>query len=445
MTLQEMREKRAKAIADARALMDTAKKANRDLSDDETRQVDAAFAESDRLKDEIKAAEAKEARQARLEREERELEESRGRRAGGETPGRDPAGPREEPRDTRGAQPGRVHRWELRRRGSRDVAEFRYLPGSAEHRRHTPEYREAFRSVLVGEQRALQSDIDVQGGFLVAPEEWVGELLKDLDDQVFIRSKARLFTTSAQSIGAPRRTAKTATFAWGGELTTPTADTSLRFGKRSLSPHYMTGLVPVSRDLLRSSVMSAESIVRQEIARDAAELEEQGFISGSGAGQPLGLFTASSDGISTSRDVSTGNNTTAPTVDGLIAAKFHLKQMYRRTAEWMFHRTLIALIRKLKDGNGQYLWQPSVVAGEPDRLLDMPVNESEWIPSTLTTGQYVGILGAFNYYWIVDGLDLGMQVLQETYALQNQIAYLVRRKVDGGPAVEEAFARVKLA
>ena len=439
MTLQELREARMKATVAARTIMDAAKKENRDLTDAENVQGDAAFGEVDRLKKEIDKLEQSEARKARLAQEERELSESAGRRTDPANPrGADPAPPTDGNRDANAD-----YTYEFRRRGAKPVT-VRYRAGSAEHRRHTPGYRAAFRDALAYEARALQADLDTAGGFIVSPEEFVAELLQDVDDEVMIRGMARKFTTNAQSIGMPRRTAKMASFAWGSELSTPTADTSLKFGKRNLTPHYMTGEIVVSRDLLRSGLMDVEAIVRSEIARDAGELEERAFISGSGAGQPLGLFTVSDDGITTARDVSSGNLATSITVDGLISAKFALKQVYRARAQWMFHRDAVAMIRKLKDGNGQYLWQPSVVAGEPDRILNLPSRESEWVPNTFTSGLYAGIIGDFSNYWIVDSLDMGIQVLLETYARTNQNGYIVRRKVDGAPTIAEAFARVKL-
>jgi len=97
--------------------------------------------------------------------------------------------------------------------------------------------------------------------------------------------------------------------------------------------------------------------------------EEKAFMTGNGSGQPLGLFTASADGISTGRDVSTGNTTTAIQFDGLIEAKYSVKGAYWANAKWLFHRDAMKNISKLKDGEGQYLWLPSVREDEPDRLL----------------------------------------------------------------------------
>jgi HK97 family phage major capsid protein len=167
-------------------------------------------------------------------------------------------------------------------------------------------------------------------------------------------------------------------------------------------------------------------------------------MTGDGAGKPLGLFTASVDGITTARDVSTGNTATEVKFDGLIEAKYAVKAQYRNKAEWIFHRTGIKQIRKLKDSEGQYIWQPSVIAGSPDLLLGVPVNESEYAPAVFTTGLYVGVYGNLQHYWICDSLAMEMQVLMELYARTNQVDYMTRIETDGAPVVANAFARVKL-
>ncbi len=111
----------------------------------------------------------------------------------------------------------------------------------------------------------------------------------------------------------------------------------------------------------------------------------------------------------------------------------------------MFHRDAVKQIRKLKDGNGQYIWQPSLQAGQPDAILNRPVTMSEYMPNTFTASQYVGIIGDLQWYWIVDALTLTIQVLVELYAETNQNGYIGRLEADGMPVLEEAFTRVKLA
>ncbi len=292
---------------------------------------------------------------------------------------------------------------------------------------------------------ALQQDNPTQAGYLVAPEKFVSELIKDLSDMTFMRQKAKVLPPlqGAQSLGYPTRTAGMSSFAWGTEIQAPTADAALAFGKREFKPIPATSEILISKTLIRN-VANADALIRAEIAEEVGKNLETAYMSGTGAGQPLGLFTASNDGIGTTRDVSTGNTATEVKFDGLMEAKYAIKAQYRPGAEWIFHRDGIKKIAKLKDSNGQYIWQPSVVANAPDMLLGHPVNESEYAPSTFTTGLYVGIFGNLKNYWIVDSLAMEIQVLMELYARTNQADYITRIETDGAPVVANAFARVKL-
>jgi HK97 family phage major capsid protein len=128
-----------------------------------------------------------------------------------------------------------------------------------------------------------------------------------------------------------------------------------------------------------------------------------------------------------------------------MEAKYAIKEQYRRQAEWIFHRDGIKKIAKLKDSNGQYIWQPSVQQGAPDILLGNVVNESEYAPNTFTTGLYVGLFGDLKQYWICDSLAMEIQVLVELYARYNQLDYITRIETDGAPVLPNAFSRVKLA
>mgnify|MGYP000919795576 CR=1 FL=1 len=232
---------------------------------------------------------------------------------------------------------------------------------------------------------------------------------------------------------------------WTVELKTGSADTAMSFAKRELHPHPAAKRILVSTFLLNNAVLPVDQIVRDQLSYKFGITQEKAFLAGSGSGQPLGVFTASSNGIDTDRDVSTGNTTTAIGADGLINAKYALKGQYQRTARWIFHRDAISGIRKLKDGDGQYLWQPGLVADKPDTILGLQFFISEYAPNTFTTGKYAGILGDFSFYWIADSMEFSIQVLKELYAESNQIGYIGRMECDGQPVLSEAFVRVKLA
>ena len=451
ITAREKREERAKLIKEARDINDKAVAENRELTAEEQDEFDRRFDAGQTLLEEAERMEKREANAARLAQAEEGLRESAGRQIQ----------PFSKPHaGESGANQPYTYKLVRRSEGRQVTHDLQFGVNSLEWQRHQVDNRNAFRSYLRGGQAdpnrlapyqaALRTDDETMGGYLTVPEEMVGEFLRNVDDEVMIRRLARTFTTNAQSLGVVKRTAKTAAFAWGQELTDveTTEDSSYRLGARSLTPHYMTGMIKVSRDLMRSATMSPEEIVNYEMVRDAGELEENAFLTGSGAQQPLGLFTASADGISTGRDVSTGNTTTTIGADNLRECYYTLKGQYLNDASlrWLLHRLAIKQIAKLKTGDGQYLWEPGIT-GSPTgpTIMGVPVVADEFAPSTFTTGLYVGMLGAFRFYWIVDALAFEMLRLNEKYATTNQVGFIARRKVDGQPQLEEAFVRMKLA
>lgn len=317
---------------------------------------------------------------------------------------------------------------------------------------------DAFRSYLLHggktahmapkEFAALQMDSDTGGGTLVMPEQFVARLIDGLDEMLALRAVSTTFrVTNAESLGAPSLDNDPADDTWTSEILTGSADTTMSFGKRSLSPHPLAKRILVSKTLIRRSGMMVDQIVRQRLLFKMGVTQEKGFLTGHGAGQPLGVFTASANGISTGRDISTANTTTEITADGLINCKYNLKEQYLRSANlrWVFHRDAIKMIRKFKDGEGQYLWGMGLAGDRQPTICDTPYIVSEFAPSTFTSGSYVGIIGDFSYYWIADALDATIAVAQELYMATNQDGYFIRSETDGMPVLEEAFSRVKLA
>lgn len=411
--LKQLRDQRGKLVADARAILDKAETEKRALTAEEDGKYKELFGKQDEAR-------------ASIEREEQLAEAER--QAAEQT--------------LRSKDAANDEDW-----GKPTDAGERTGP------RGTDEYRSAFRKFLTGgrsacteaEMRVLQADSDTGGGYTVAPEQFVNQLIMAVDNAVFIRQRATKFRLSASaSMGAPSLDTDLDDATWTTELATGAEDTAMAFGKRELTPHPIAKRIKVSNKLIQLSG-SIESLVRDRMAYKFGVTQEKAFMTGTGAAQPLGVFTASANGISTARDVSTGNTTTSPTFDGLISAKYALKGNYWGKADWIFHRDVLAIVSKLKDGEGQYMWRQSVLEGEPDRILGRPVMMSEYAPNTLTTGLYVGILGDFSNYWIADAMDLQMQRLVELYAETNQVGFIGRLETDGMPTLSEGFVRVKLA
>ena len=394
MNIREMMEARATMVAEARKLLDTAEAEKRELTAEERAQYDKTFEEARALGDKIQ-------REQELREEERRL-----------------------------AEAGRLE---------------------PEGKKENPEERKlkAFRNFLVtgnaAEYRALANDTDETGGYLHAAEQFITRLIKGLDNQVFVRKYATILPlTSSDTLGAPVLTADPSDPTWTTEIAAPSEDSTMAFGRRSLQPEQLSKLIKISMKLLRTSALPIENLVADRLAYKFAVAQENAFLNGDGDGEPLGIFTASDDGIPTARDVSTGNSATALTADGLINAKFALKAQYRNGCRWIFHRDAVKMISKLKDGEGQYLWRPGMLMNEPDMLLGHPVDESEYVPNTFTTGLYVGALCNWSNYWIAELQGVELQRLVELYAGTSQIGFIGRMYADGAPVLAESFVRVKL-
>ena len=410
--IQELRDKRARLVEQCRAIATKAQTEKRALTSEEQTNYDKIFAEQRTLGEQI-------------QREEQLLEAERQSLHGeGEQ--------QHENRQREGAQKGDDN-WGVR---------------------STENYANAFNMFLrhgdrIGtkEMRDLSVGEGTKGGFL-APKAFVNQLIKAIDDILFIRQLAtKLTVIGSSSLGCPSLDTDISDGDWTAEVPASemSADSSMSFGSRELVPHLSSKLVKSSRKLLANPAVNAQEIILSRLAYKMAVTQEKAFMTGSGSNQPLGLFTASNNGISTARDVATGNETTSITFAGLNATKYALKSGYRKNAQWLFHRDGVKQIAGLTDDNGQYIWQPSKAMGEADMLLGHAIMESEYAPNTFTTGQYVGLLGDFSYYWIADSLDLEIQVLFELFASKNQVGHIGRTECDGMPVLAEAFSRVKLA
>ncbi len=425
--LKERREERTRLTKACRDILDTAEQEERSLTAEEEQQWEKMDAEIEAIGAEIERHERQEAREAKLA-------ESRGRRTTpeGPTAGDDPE-----------TKPGKPVTLEFRGR------KVELAPGSPAHTRAGAPYRQAVEQYLLnGVTATLHTASDPQGGYLTTTQ-FVASLIRFLDDEVFMRQLATVLPPLAQatSLGVPTLDTDPNDADWTAEVPASdlSEDTAMSFGKRELKPTLLSKLISVSMKLLRVGVISPEALIRERMGYKFAVTEEKTFLLGTGADQPLGVFTASDDGIGTGRDV-TCASATAFTADELIDALYLLKGQYARNATWLFHREALKRIRKLKDGDGQYLWQPGISGGEPSTILSRPYRMSEFAPNTFTASNYVGIIGDFRAgYWIVDSLQMEVQRLSELLARRNKVGFIGRKETDGMPVLAEAFARLKLA
>lgn len=430
--MKELYEKLARLNADARKVIDAADvraggKGKGQLTAEESAQVDKLYAEYDQVKTEIEACEKAENLRKRADDNDSYLNDSAGRRTAPNASGRKV--------DDVATVEVRGNRIELR-------------PGTQGHAISTSEYQAAFSNYLTnGINAGLQTAVNTQGGYL-APVQLAANLIQFLDDSVFMRSLATVLPplTNGVSLGIPTLETDPGDADWTAEVPASdiSEDTSMAFGKRELAPQLLTKYVKVSNKLIRAAAISIESFVTQRLGYKFGITEEKGFLTGTGASQPLGVFVASVNGISTSRDVTCASQT-AFTADELIDVVYNLKPQYLKNATWVCHRDFVKRARKLKDGQGNYLFTEMTMS-MPEMICGRPVVTSEYAPNTFTTGKYIAILGDFRTgYTIVDSLQLEVQRLTELAALKNQVGFLGRKETDGMPVIAEAFSRMILA
>lgn len=283
------------------------------------------------------------------------------------------------------------------------------------------------------------------GAAALAPEEFMHEILKEVEKEAILYNRVRKLPVSgAGSLGVPYEKTDATAADWTNEIPSSEIgyDKAWEFGKRSLSPTDLVKQILVTKKLLATSAFPIDTLAKDKIAEKLTSAFENGILNGTGSNQPLGVFTASADGIPTSRDVETAS--TAIAADDLINMKMSLRPEYRGKAVWVMSTEMLKDVMKLKATDGRYLWQPAIAQGEPSTILGLPVIESEYAPSAKTAGSYVAVLGDFSHYWFAYWKGIDITVLNEKYAGTNQIGFLGHTLADGQPTLPAAFARLKI-
>ena len=284
-------------------------------------------------------------------------------------------------------------------------------------------------------QNALQVGTDSEGGYLV-PDEFERTLVEALLEENIFRGLAKVITTSSGDRKIPVVASK-GTASWVDEEgLIPESDDS--FGQVSIGAYKVATMIKVSEELLNDSVFNLESYIAREFARRIGAKEEEAFFIGNGTGKPTGIFNATGGaelGV-------TAASATAITFDELMDLFYSLKSPYRKNATFVTNDATVKMIRKLKDGNGQYLWSPSMQAGQPDTILNRSVKTSSFVPN-VEAGAKTVAFGDFGYYWIADRQGRSFQRLNELFAATGQVGFRATQRVDGKLILPEAIKVLK--
>lgn len=287
---------------------------------------------------------------------------------------------------------------------------------------------DALRSGFKRVSNVLQEGVDTDGGYLV-PEEYDNRHIDVLDEENIMRKLGTRITTSGEhkiNIAATKPAAS-----WieeGGALSFGDAT----FDQILMDAHKLHVAIKVTEELLYDNAFGLENYIITQFGKALANAEEDAFLNGDGVGKPLGLFTASGGGQIAE------TLTAAIKADDIINLVYALKRPYRKNASFIMNDKNIAAIRKLKDNNGAYIWQPSAQAGEPDRLFGYPVHTSAYAPEDAIA------FGDYKYYNIGDRGTRSFKQLTELFAGNGMIGYVAKELVDGKLILPEAVQILKL-
>ena len=302
--------------------------------------------------------------------------------------------------------------------------------------RASDDYKKAFWNVMRSKNprhdvlNSLSVGTDSEGGYLV-PDEFERTLIQTLEEENVFRKLAKIIQTSSGDRKIPVVVTK-GTAAWLDEGEEFDESDSV-FGQTSIGAYKLGTMIKVSDELLNDSVFNLESYISTEFARRIGAKEEEAFLVGDADGKPTGIFNATGGaqlGI-------TAGSATAITADEIIDLVYSLKAPYRKNAVFLMNDATVKAIRKLKDGQGQYLWQPSLTAGTPDTLLNRPVYTSGYAP-IIEAGAKTIAFGDFGYYWIADRQGRSFKRLNELFATTGQVGFLASQRVDGKLILPEA-------
>ena len=278
---------------------------------------------------------------------------------------------------------------------------------------------------------ALQEGTDSEGGYLV-PDEFEHTLIEALESENIFRTLAHVIQTASGDRKIPVVASK-GTASWVDEEGAIT-ESDDAFSQVSIGAYKLGTLIKVSNELLNDSVFNLEQYISKEFARRIGNKEEDAFFNGDGSGKPVGIFHSTGGaqvGV-------TAASTSAITADEIIDLFYSLGAPYRKNAVWVVNDATVKAIRKLKDGNGNYLWQPALTSGTPDTLLGRPVKTSAYVP-TIASGAKVIAFGDFGYYWIADRQGRVFKKLSELYAATDQTGFVATQRVDGKLILPEAI------
>lgn len=324
--------------------------------------------------------------------------------------------------------------------------------GDDAEKKKKAEYKAAFGSFLrkdtrevspdeykmLNEYKVLIAGDDTGAGYYLAPADMATDIIKAVVLQSPLRALARVTQIGVASLKLPKRTGVFAATRVG-EIGTRSETLGYSTGMVEIKCDEMYAQVNLSQQMIEDSAYDIEMEVTGEFAEQFAVKEGAEFISGTAAG-------GQAEGILTNASVTSTNSgaATAITADGMISTFYNgLKTAYAKNATWIMNRQTLGSVRKLKDGDGNYLWMGGIANNVPNTILGAPYAEMPDMPNE-GAGTYPIAVGDFyRGYRVVDRVLIS--VLRDPYTVANvgQILYRARKRVGGAVVLSEAITKLK--
>lgn len=376
----ELLQKRGEVIHEMKAMLDAAESENRDLSGDEQAKYEAMNKDVDDMK----------ARADRLERVDAVMSDL----------------------DTLRGQPSRP--------SIINDDDPKSPRASAAYRNGFDRYARVGKNGLTADVlNALQVGTDSEGGYIV-PEEFETQIVEYLQDINELRSVVTVVSTASDrnipvesSLGSAAWTAEEGAY----------TESDVAFSQTVLGSHKLGTIIKVSEELLQDAFFDVQTYLARNFAKRFGIAEESAFVNGDGSGKPTGIVGGSGEGVDAAA-------VDAITSDEIIDLFHSVPRQYRVNGTWLLNDSTVKLIRKLKDGDQQYLWQPGLQAGQPDLLLGRPVIASTAMPVAEASAKSV-VFGDMSGYTVADRQGTVVQRLNELYAANGQVGFRSYKRMDG--------------
>ena len=303
-------------------------------------------------------------------------------------------------------------------------------------------YTNAFKSMIRGQESitevrdALSAGITTEGGYTV-PDEFDKKLIKGLNDHNVIRRLAKVEHTRSGMHKIPVLSGE-ASVAWVDE-STPIPETGMEYGRITFSAYKMGAVLKVTNEYLRETALDIEDHITDSFCIAVGKEEEKAFINGTGIKQATGLLHET-DGAGIGAITEKAGDVS---MDDVIRLYYSLDGAYRKDAVFLCNEDLMMRLMLLKDGNGNYIWKPSLEVGKPDTLLGKPVYTSNAMPE-LKAGNKVLLWGDFSYYWITERGRRTFRRLDELFSVEGQTGFMLTQRLDAKLVLKDAMKVLKV-